>query len=94
MTLVNLNFLVFQLQKEGYVILENFLTDEEVRLLREAGTELASNLPNDSRKTVFSTTTTPQVPPSNYGAFFKGETDHKINLQGVTEFKQTAYRRQ
>jgi hypothetical protein len=52
---------LFQFHKDGFLILEDFLNADEVDILRNAGTELARNVPSDDRKTVFSTTNTPQV---------------------------------
>lgn len=50
-----------QFQADGFLILEDFLTEEEVTNLKKAGIELAENVPADTQKTVFSTTQSPQV---------------------------------
>lgn len=45
-----------QFQRDGYVVVEDFLTEEETNELKAAGEELAANIPKDIRKTVFTTT--------------------------------------
>jgi IMP dehydrogenase/GMP reductase len=52
---------MFQFIQDGYVVLDDFLTAEEVEELREAGDELIQNIPNETHKAVFSTTDVPQV---------------------------------
>ncbi|KAL1130876.1 hypothetical protein AAG570_012117, partial [Ranatra chinensis] len=55
-----------QLQNEGFLIIEDFLTEKEVEELKNAGEELAKNIPKDIRKTVFTTTSTPQSKTSYF----------------------------
>ncbi|XP_075229764.1 phytanoyl-CoA dioxygenase domain containing 1 isoform X2 [Lycorma delicatula] len=45
-----------QFQRDGYVVLEDFLTEEETNELKTAGEELAAEIPKENRKAVFSTT--------------------------------------
>uniref|UniRef100_A0A224XLE9 Putative peroxisomal phytanoyl-coa hydroxylase n=1 Tax=Panstrongylus lignarius TaxID=156445 RepID=A0A224XLE9_9HEMI len=47
-------------QTDGFLILENFLSEDEVTNLKKAGIELAENIPPDTQKTIFNTTQTPQ----------------------------------
>ena len=42
-----------QFERDGYVVLEDFLTPAEVEELRTAGDELARNVPQDLRKSLF-----------------------------------------
>ncbi|XP_014289708.1 phytanoyl-CoA dioxygenase domain-containing protein 1 [Halyomorpha halys] len=47
-------------QKDGFLIIENFLNDEEVTRLKNAGNELSQNVPSEEQKIIFDTTQTPQ----------------------------------
>ncbi|XP_046672571.1 phytanoyl-CoA dioxygenase domain-containing protein 1 [Homalodisca vitripennis] len=49
-----------QFQQDGFVVLEDFLTEQEVNELKLAGEKLAQEVPTECRKCVFSTTQTPQ----------------------------------
>ena len=51
----------FQFNHDGYVVLDDFLTAEEVEELRAAGNELVQNIPQETHKAVFSTTDAQQV---------------------------------
>jgi hypothetical protein len=51
----------FQFNQDGYVVLDDFLTTEEVEELRAAGNELVQNIPQETHKAVFSTTDAEQV---------------------------------
>jgi hypothetical protein len=51
----------FQFNQDGYVVLDDFLTPEEVEELREAGNGLIQNIPQETHKAVFSTTDSQQV---------------------------------
>ncbi|CAB3380960.1 Hypothetical predicted protein [Cloeon dipterum] len=44
-----------QFQKDGFVVLENFLTEDEVKELRQAGEALATDMPDSVPKGQFST---------------------------------------
>ncbi|CAH1389286.1 unnamed protein product [Nezara viridula] len=47
-------------QKDGFLIIENFLSDDEVTRLKNAGIELSQNVPSEEQKIIFDTTQTPQ----------------------------------
>lgn len=51
----------FQFSHDGYVVLDDFLTAEEVEELRAAGNELVQNIPQETHKALFSTTDAQQV---------------------------------
>jgi hypothetical protein len=51
----------FQFIQDGYVVLDDFLTAEEVEEVKEAGNELIQNTPKETHKAVFSTTDDQQV---------------------------------
>lgn len=51
----------FQFHRDGFLILEDFLTESETDELRKAGEQIAEDIPPESRKTIFSTTQTEQV---------------------------------
>lgn len=51
----------FQFIQDGYVVLDDFLTANEVEELRKAGDELIQNIPEESHRAVFSTTDAQQV---------------------------------
>lgn len=51
--LPNNNF-SYQFDRDGYVVINNFLSEKQVEELKNAGRELTENVPDDS-KTVFST---------------------------------------
>jgi hypothetical protein len=55
------SFSTFQFNQDGYVVLDDFLTAEEVEELRAAGNELIQNIPQETHKAVFSTTDAQQV---------------------------------
>lgn len=46
--------------RDGFLVLEDFLTESEADELRKAGEQLAEDIPPESRKTIFSTTQTEQ----------------------------------
>lgn len=52
-----------QIKKDGFVVLEDFLTEKEVNELKTAGEKLAQETPTECRKCVFSTTQSQQVKP-------------------------------
>ncbi|XP_069668929.1 phytanoyl-CoA dioxygenase domain-containing protein 1 [Periplaneta americana] len=47
--------------QDGYLVLEDFLTEKEVEELRKEGEALTQNIPDESRKAVFSTTEAQQA---------------------------------
>lgn len=49
------------LERDGFVVIENFLTNEEVSKLKEAGLELTRSIPKDEQKTIFSSTDSQQA---------------------------------
>jgi hypothetical protein len=50
-----------QFQRDGYAVLEDFLTEDEVIKLKAAGTALATDMPDSVPCSQFSTATAPQV---------------------------------
>ncbi|XP_067012619.2 phytanoyl-CoA dioxygenase domain-containing protein 1 [Anabrus simplex] len=54
-----------EFSRNGYVILEDFFSEEEVAELREAGVKLTENLPEESKRVIFSTTKTQQFQNKN-----------------------------
>ncbi|XP_063986694.1 phytanoyl-CoA dioxygenase domain-containing protein 1 homolog isoform X2 [Diachasmimorpha longicaudata] len=49
-----------QIQKDGYAVLENFFTPEEVEEMKNCGEEFTNNLPPENQRSIFSTTDTQQ----------------------------------
>ncbi|XP_046996695.1 phytanoyl-CoA dioxygenase domain-containing protein 1 homolog [Schistocerca americana] len=60
-----------KLLQDGYVILDDFLSDAEVKELKTAGEELTDDLPEESSRTVFSTT----QPKQNKDKYFLESSD-------------------
>lgn len=54
-------FFLTQLQRDGYVVLEDFLKPEEVDELKACGEEFTTNLPPEHKRKVFSTVDAQQV---------------------------------
>jgi hypothetical protein len=46
---------IFQFESDGYVVLEDFLSEAEVQELRSECDNLIKNMPQESKRTVFST---------------------------------------
>ncbi|KAF6201687.1 hypothetical protein GE061_004082 [Apolygus lucorum] len=69
-----------QFQTDGYLVIEDFLTNEEVAKLRKAGVSLAENIPPEEQKVVFSTKQTNQY----NGSYFL-ESGDKIRYFYETE---------
>lgn len=53
-------FVFCQFDRDGYVVINNFLNEKEVKDLKEAGEKLTQNVPLNA-KTVFTTSQTSQV---------------------------------
>lgn len=45
-----------QFQRDGFIVLEDFLNEEELKELKSAGDELALNIPKENRKCIFNST--------------------------------------
>lgn len=45
----------FQLDLNGFSIIEDFLTENEVKLLKQEGDNLVKNMPDQEKRVVFST---------------------------------------
>jgi Phytanoyl-CoA dioxygenase (PhyH). len=48
-----LNSIFFQFDRDGYAILENFLSEEEVQSVKEAGLALTRDIDNEQDRVVF-----------------------------------------
>ncbi|EEB10152.1 phytanoyl-CoA dioxygenase domain containing protein, putative [Pediculus humanus corporis] len=46
----------FPFRKNGYLVLEDFFTEEEVREMKDAGTKLTDDIPDESNRIVFTDT--------------------------------------
>lgn len=53
------NFYV-QFRKDGYLILEDFFTEEEVNEMKQAGDRLTEDIPEETRRVIFSSSKTTQ----------------------------------
>ncbi len=61
-----------QFDRDGYVVLEDFLTPAETEALRAAGDSLARNVPQEERKSVFAD----QVRTLRAAGFAASKCDH------------------
>lgn len=52
---------MFQLRRDGYLVLEGLFNDKEVEEMKEAGLQLTKDIPPKEQRAVFSTTQSPQV---------------------------------
>jgi len=57
---VKFQFCLIQFERDGYAVIKNFLSEKEVKELKNAGEKLTENVPADV-KTVFATSQNQQV---------------------------------
>jgi hypothetical protein len=52
---------LFQFNQDGYLVLKDLFKSHEVDEMKQAGVDLTKNIPDEEKRVVFSTLSSPQV---------------------------------